>query len=126
MTTLQIPRNLRREIAERMVRQSHPGFDPDEYGQWYVIDTDGDNELDHLHLMWKASAAPWNPWDDKAVAVPVTALYRDSLCDFDPTPNFDLMDESYAGDKDAYDLAAWQAAVDLAEAELPDEYTIPE
>ena len=87
MTTLKISPTIRREIAQAIVAQSHPGYMSDYMGEKFAVDTDGDGTLDTV--MHRDANAPWNPWNDDAEAISVAALYEDSVCTFDPTPDED-------------------------------------
>ena len=115
MTTFTIKPEIRKEIAEAIVKESHPGYDTRYCGAHYAVDTDGDNELDAVML--KGATAQWNPWSDGDTAIAVSDFYQDSGADFDPTPDPDLSD-----DEDA----ASEAAVNLALDELPTTYTVEE
>jgi len=118
---MKIKEIIRREIAERIVEQSGPGYDTDFMGEYYAVDTDGDGMFDAV--MHKEEQAPWSPWSDDAVVVAVADFYIYSDCDFDPTPDEDLIGDMDPDDDPAYD-AAEEAAIDLAYSELPEEYEI--
>ena len=117
MSTYKIAENIRKEIATAIVKQSEPGYDTDFFGQYWAVDTDGDNTLDAV--MHKESTAPWNPWHDNATAFPVSALYEDSNADFDPT-NFDF--ESDDVNEDEAQEIAFLEAVSFAMGELPKQW----
>lgn len=110
-----------REIAESIVKQSDPGYTTEYMGEYYAVDTDGDDMFDAV--MHKESTAPWNPWHDEAVAVAVADLYLGSNASFDPTPDDEFIGDMDPDDDPAYD-EAYELAVELAECELPDEYNI--
>ena len=85
MTTFTIKPEIRQEIAEAIVKQSHPGYDTRYYGEYYAVDTDGDNELDAV--MFKGATAQWEPWSGGDAAIAVSDFYQDSGADFDPSPD---------------------------------------
>ncbi len=119
MTTIKISPTIRREIAQAIVAQSHPGYMSDYMGEKFAVDTDGDGTLDTV--MHREGNAPWNPWNDDAEAISVAALYEDSVCTFDPTPDED--DGIEPDDSPVWDDCE-AAAIDLAMNELPDEIEI--
>ena len=118
MTTYKIADGIRQEIATAIVKQSEPGYDTNFFGQYYAVDTDGDNTLDAVYH--RESQAPWNPWHDNAVAIPVWALY-DGTADFDPTAESFHDEDLDTGDLNDEEIEhyAWEAAVEFALSELP-------
>lgn len=81
--TVVLPINpaIRREIAEKVVAQAHPGYSKAAQGEWY---TDG------ARLYHVEDTAPWLPWSDDAVVVSVDRLVYayggagEDRCDFNP------------------------------------------
>ena len=116
MSTYKISKSIRREIAEAMVKQSAPDYDSRYFGQYFAVDTDGDNTLDTVYH--KEETAPWNPWHDNAVAFPVADLY-DGSASFDPTPD---QEEPEDLNEDEWAEIFFKEAVDFAERELPSKY----
>jgi hypothetical protein len=116
MTTYKISPSIRTEIAKCIVKQSEPDYHG--MGEYYAVDTDADAVLDTV--AYKGNTAPWNPWHDNAVAVPVAMLYEDSVASFDPTPDYDLMEEDDNRNDDEFAQDAFDNAVLLAENELPE------
>jgi len=107
--TIVMPINptIRREIAEKVVEQAHPGYSYPYQGQWY---TDG-QRLYHVE-----EHAPWMPWSDDAVVVSVDDLVfeyggADDSCDFSP------VDE-----RDGSDIT--EAAIDFCLAYVPSQIEI--
>lgn len=117
--TYKIADGIRQEIATAIVKQSEPGYDTRYMGQYYAVDTDGDNTLDAV--MHRAENAPWNPWHDSATAFPVADLYADSGADFDPTAESFHDEDLDTGDLNEEEIEqyAWEAAVEFAMSELP-------
>jgi hypothetical protein len=107
MSIYTIRQGIRQEIATVVVRQAEPGYDTWYYGEYFAVDTDNDNEFDAV--MYREGNAPWNPWGDDAVAVPVAELFS-STVGFDPT--------LYDGTADF----AFDEAVSFALSELPQEW----
>jgi hypothetical protein len=104
MTTYTIAADIRRKIAEAIVTEEAPGYARQYRGQYYAVDTNGDNELDAV--MFRESTAQWNPWHDTSTAISVEEIYADVDADFS-----DEVEEGYEDD-----------AIDFAEGELPEAY----
>lgn len=123
MTTYAISPEIREEIAKAIVAESAPDYDTRYMGSHYAVDTDGDRTLDAV--MIKQETAPWAPWSDQAIAIPVADLFVDSAATFDPTPDTDLLEAEEDGSLNYDEIAAeaWRSAVDLALGELPETYT---
>jgi hypothetical protein len=119
MSTYKISKDIREDIAKAIVRQSEPGYDEGFFGQYYAVDTDGDNTLDSVYH--REGQAPWNPWHDNAVAIPVAFLYEDSNASFDPTADEYHDEDLDTGDlnEDEIEQYAYEAAVEFALSELP-------
>lgn len=80
MSEYLIGHNIRKQIAEAMIRESAAGWDRQHMGQSYAVDTRNSGTLDAV--FFKEAQAPWNPWPDSATAFPVAALYQGSDADF--------------------------------------------
>ena len=113
MATFTISANIRRDIAEAIVKESEPSYDTRYYGAHYAVDIDGDNELDAVML--KEETAPWEPWHDDAVAIAVADPY-----------NGETFDSSFDPDLGGTEEDAYEATVLLALDELPATYTSEE
>lgn len=117
----QIDKSIRRDVAKCMVKMSDPGYLKEIQGDWYVVDTDGDQMFDTI--MDREYSAPWNPWPDNAVAIPLDALYDHSSAVFDWTECMDCF-EGTPSEEEKFEQAAYEAAILLAADELLDEYEI--
>jgi hypothetical protein len=102
MTTYTISESIRREIAEAIIKESHPGYSREFMGCHYAVDTDKDGMFDAV--MFSQDNDPWSPWADNAVAIPVADLYDDS-------DDFSEVEEGFEED-----------AIAFAESQLPDEW----
>ena len=59
---MKISKTIKRELEEKAVIMSDPGYDSAYQGEYYAVDTDGDGKADAI--MHKQATAPWNPWHD--------------------------------------------------------------
>lgn len=80
MATYLISPMIHQQIAEAMVRESHPGYDRQHMGQSYAVAVGQNDTLNAVYF--KEATAQWNPWPDNAEAVPVAALYEGTGYDF--------------------------------------------
>lgn len=109
---LTIAENIKEEVARRVVEQAAPGYDTQHMGEWYAVDTDGDNILDSV--MHAEATRPWNPWHDNAIAIAVEDCIDSDGNDFDPSA------ADGVSDKDAFE-AAVSFAMDCLLSEIAPE-----
>ncbi len=70
---MNISKTIKRELAEKAVIVSAPGYDSEWQGAYYAVDTDGDGMADAI--MHKQANAPWSPWHDEAEAVSIDFFF---------------------------------------------------
>jgi hypothetical protein len=68
---LTIADSIKREVAEKAVIMSAPGYSTDWQGGYYAVDADGDKILDAVYH--RQANASWDPWHDSAIAVDISS-----------------------------------------------------
>lgn len=113
---MRISSAIRRNIAEKVVEQAHPGYSKMAQGEWY---TDGER------LYHAEDNRAWDPWPDGALVISVDDLVyefggaQEAHCDFSPAIESGIDDRYDALKERNWD--EWttdeQAYVDQQEAE---------
>ena len=96
-----IEEGIKQEIAERVVEEATPGYNPALHGQWFVVDG---QEVVH-----RASNAPWNPWPDDRGVISVSDLVW-------------FFGGGEAEGADFSPFGEWEIAVEFALGYVPDAY----
>ena len=96
-----IEEGIKQEIAERVVEEATPGYNPALHGQWFVVDGEA--------VVHRASDARWNPWPDGSEAIGVSDLVW-------------FFGGGEAEGADFSPFGEWEIAVEFALGYVPDAY----
>ena len=98
-----IEEGIKQEIAERVVEEATPGYNPAHAGQWFVVDGEA--------VVHRASDARWNPWPDDRGVISVSDLV-----------GFFGGGEAEGADFTPSNDDEWEIAVEFALGYVPDAY----
>lgn len=98
---MKIAEDIKRDIAEAMVNQSHPAHDSRYHGEKYIVDTDGDGVADRI--FHKEGTALWNPWGENAEYASVDSII--AMFEWEDFWGFDDEDEAEEHHEDAVNFA---------------------